>query len=239
MEALQALAASWSQRLPDPARTTLRTHCSWRPLCATAAHGDRLVRTMHEAMAEEALCLKRSRQLRDHSPSSSISLGSMSDPALTENEADDGQAPTSNEQAKEWGRDLATLRDHAKRSKKVRRAERPTVPWAVPRSEQLAAERDAPHAAEAMAAHAREPGTAVAKVSTGLASIAALASPANNASSSTRNGVRGNAILNYDVSDTDDDLALECQLPDYQFSDTEDGSELEYQLSDHDAGFAP
>jgi hypothetical protein len=72
-----------------------------------------------------------------------------------------------------------------------------------------------------------------------LASIAALASPANNASSSTRNGVGGNATLNYDVSDTDDDLALECQLPDYQFSDTEDGSELEYQLSDHDAGFAP
>ena len=209
---------------------------------------NRLVRTMLEAHAKEALCLKRRRQPRDDSVSSSISLGSMSDPALTENEAVDGQAPTSKEQANEWGRDLATLRDHAKRCKKAHRAAgiaallvvgQQTVPWAVPRSEQRAAERDAQHAAEALAAPAREPGTAVATVSTGLASTAALASPANNASSATRNGVGGNDNLNYQFSDTDDDIALEYQLPDYQFSDTDDGIELEYQLSDLDADFAP
>jgi hypothetical protein len=136
----------------------------------------RLTRTMLEAQAKEALCLKRRRQRRDDSVSRSISLGLLSDPAPTENEADRGQGATSKEQAKEGGRDLAFLRDHAKRCKKAHRAAsnaallvagQQTVPWAVQREVQRAAQRDAQRAAEASAAPATELGTAVATVGTG------------------------------------------------------------------------
>jgi len=181
---------------------------------------NRLMRTMLEAQAKEALCLKRRRQPRDDSVSSSISLGSMSDPALTENEADDGQGPTSKEQAKEWGRDLATLRDHAKRRKKAHRAAgtaalvlagQQTVPRAVQRAVQRAAERDAQRAAEASAAPATELGTAVATVATSLAqslaNTAAPAAPANNASVATRDDVDSDDDLGYQLSDPDNDIA--------------------------------
>jgi hypothetical protein len=142
----------------------------------------------------------------------------MSDPALPENEADDGQGPTSPEQAKEWGRDLATLRDHAKRRKKAHRAAGIAAPVLaditqamVDAAVQRAAERAAQRAAEAFAAPATELGTAVTTVATGLAqslaNTAAPAAPANNASIATRDDVDGDDDLGYQLSDPDDDIA--------------------------------
>jgi hypothetical protein len=144
---------------------------------------NRLMRTMLEAQAKEALCLKRRRQQRDDSVSRSISLGLLSDPAPTENEADRGQGATSKEQAKEGGRDWAFLRDHAKRCKKAHRAAsnaallvagQQTVPWAVQREVQRAAQRDAQRASSASAALATDVAPAES-CAEGVAAAAALA----------------------------------------------------------------
>ena len=77
----------------------------------------RMVAKSH-AQASEAARLKRLRS-RCGSESSSISLGSMSDPAFHVHSEDDSRGPTTFNEADKWGRDLANRRDEAKQNKKL------------------------------------------------------------------------------------------------------------------------
>ena len=75
---------------------------------------------MSQARASEATRLKQLRS-RGGSDSSSISLGSMSDPAFHVHSEDDSRGPTTFNEADRWGRKMANRRDEAKQNKKARR----------------------------------------------------------------------------------------------------------------------
>ena len=81
---------------------------------------ERRMVAMSQAQVSEATRLKRLRS-RGGSDSSSMSLGSVSDPAFHVHSEDDSRGPTIVNQADNWTRDLANRRDETKQGKKVRR----------------------------------------------------------------------------------------------------------------------
>ena len=131
----------------------------------------------------------------------------MSEPALTGNEADNDQNPTSPELAEGSGRDLATVRDQAKRRKRVQSAADVVIPLLTDITQDMvdaALQKAGELATEpAFQFHSAPPtklGTAVATVATGLAryfaNTAEPHAPAKNASD-----------LVYQLSDSVDDIA--------------------------------